>query len=187
MIADCARLGYLKETDYVVDPTYGRGTWWKVWAPTLMAASDLYEDERAPFDFTNLPYADDTFDAGVFDPPYVSQGGRDTSTVPHLTEGRYGLYAAPRTPAGVQELVNAGLTEVSRVVKPRGYILCKVKDYVSSGRYVPAQYLTTHHAVEKLALELVDTLHYLTKSVVNSQTTQVHARRNHSTLLVFRV
>ena len=33
MIADVARLGYLKDTDVILDPTYGKGAWWRVWAP----------------------------------------------------------------------------------------------------------------------------------------------------------
>ena len=37
MIADVHRLGYLKDEDHILDPTYGRGRWWRVWRPGARA------------------------------------------------------------------------------------------------------------------------------------------------------
>jgi tRNA G10 N-methylase Trm11 len=191
LIADVARLGYIKETDRVLDPTYGRGVWWKTFRPSRLHAHDLVRDG---VDFRSLPYRDDLFDVVAFDPPYVAVGGKKTSTLggPSASgEGsefhdRYGLFDAPTSPAALQELINEGLTEMHRVTKARGYVLVKCQDYISSGRL----WLGTHHTLThglSLGLSLVDRFEKL--SAVRPQPPgrrQVHARRNLSTLFVFQ-
>lgn len=183
MIEDCARLGYLKYEDRVLDPTYGRGVWWQRWRPTVLVTHDIRQDG---VDFRDLPYEDDEFDAAVFDPPYVSVGGRKTTGLPDMHD-RFGLGDAPGSPAGVQALINGGLVEVARVVKPRGLVLVKCQDYISSGKFWPGTHKTTAYALG-LGLEIVDRLEHV--AGVRPQPPgrrQVHARRNLSTLLVFRV
>jgi hypothetical protein len=83
--------------------------------------------------------------------------------------------------------MDEGLAEVARVVKPRGYILMKNQDYVSSGRVWWGTFRTAEHAAS-IGLELVDRFEHL--AGVRPQPAgrrQVHARRNLSTLFVFRV
>lgn len=75
MIADVARLGWLRESDHVLDPT---------WA----APDDPLHHDRQPIDYTAMPWADSTFDAVAFDPPYVTPGGRKTSTLPDYQDRR---------------------------------------------------------------------------------------------------
>jgi hypothetical protein len=140
LIVDCVKLGYLHDTDMILDPTYGRGVWWRKWRPTRLVAHNRGDDG---VDFRDLPYADGTFDAVAYDPPYVCIGGRKTSGIPDMHD-RYGLTAAPRTPADLQQLINAGLSEAARVVKPRGIVLCKCQDYVSSGRLWIGTHLHAH-------------------------------------------
>jgi hypothetical protein len=182
LIADMAVLGYLKADDHVLDPTFGRGLWWTVWQPKALTVHDLRLDGT---DFRNLPYDPATFNAAVYDPPYVSVGGRKTTTIPELHD-RFGLTDAPTTPAGVQQLINDGLTEVARVVKPRSNILVKCQDYVSSGKLWPGTHLTLNHAFT-LNLDLVDRLEHVGRPRPQPPgRRQVHARRNLSTLLVFR-
>jgi hypothetical protein len=182
LIADMAVLGYLKADDHVLDPTFGRGLWWTVWQPKALTVHDLRLDGT---DFRNLPYDPGTFDAAVYDPPYVSVGGRKTTTIPELHD-RFGLTDAPTTPAGVQQLINDGLTEVARVVKPRSNILVKCQDYVSSGKLWPGTHLTLNHAFT-LNLDLVDRLEHVGRPRPQPPgRRQVHARRNLSTLLVLR-
>lgn len=183
LIEAVATLGYLRYEDRVLDPTYGRGVWWGRWRPSELVTHDIRLDG---VDFRDLPHADGEFDAAVFDPPYVSVGGRKTTGLPDLHD-RFGLTDAPTSPAGVQDLINSGLGEVARVVKPRGFVLVKCQDYISSGRFWPGTHKTTAYALG-LGLEIVDRLEHL--AGVRPQPPgrrQVHARRNLSTLLVFRV
>ena len=182
LIEDVARLGYLKPTDRVIDPTYGRGVWWQRWMPAELVAHDLTMDG---VDFRHLPHDAGMFDAAAYDPPYVCVGGRATTGTAELHD-RYGLTDAPTTPGDLQELIGEVLAEVARVVKPRGIVLCKCQDYVSSGHLWPGTYYTTLHAYG-MGLRLVDRLEHL--GGIRPQPPgrrQVHALRNLSTLLVFR-
>lgn len=182
LIADCARLGYLRSEWHTLDPTYGRGIWWKLWQPDELTGHDIAQDG---VDFRDLPYDDASFDAVAFDPPYVCPGGRATSTTKEM-HGRYGMNGADfRTPAELQDIINDGLTEIARVAAPRASILVKGKDYIWSGKYWLGTHRTLTHALG-LGLELVDRLEHIGKPGPQSQTSQVHARRNLSTLFVFR-
>lgn len=181
LIAACVRLGYLRDDDAVLDPTYGRGMWWAKWRPANLTTHHRPDDGS---DFRCLPYADATFDAVAYDPPYVCQGSRTTTTVPDF-HAAYGLGDAPTTPGLLQDLINDGLTEMYRVVKPTGIVLTKCKDYVSSGHLWLGSHWTLCHALD-LGFELVDRLEHIGRPGPQSQTRQVHARRNLSTLFILR-
>jgi hypothetical protein len=198
LIADVARLGYLRDTDHVLDPTPGdAAVWWKTWRPDDLVI--LPEGS----DFRRLPYGDACFDAVAFDPPYVCTGGRETSGMKSMYE-RYGILDHPRTPEEVQQLINDGLTEMARVVKPsatramciyrpNGIVLVKCQSYVWSGRHWPGKYLTLEHALG-LGLVLEDEFTFLggvrpqpARSRSDGQPSrQHHARNNTSTLFVLR-
>lgn len=182
MIADVARLGYLKKEWKTLDPTFGKGNFWNSWRPDDLVTHDLKIDG---VDFRNLPYPDDTFDAVAFDSPYVSVGGRVTSGIPDMLDA-YGMDDAPSSPAEVQALLNTGLVEMHRVVKPKGFVLCKNQDYISSGQLFPGTHYTLCHALQ-LGFKYVDRLELV--GSIRPQPPgrrQVHARRNLSTLFVFQ-
>lgn len=200
LIVAVHRLGYLRDDDHVLDPTFGEGVWWKAWRPERLTTHHRRTDGS---DFRALPYPDAAFDAVAFDPPYVCPGGRKTSTVPDLHD-RYGMNeggaADPdfRTPAELQALINAGLTEMVRLVKPPrskhegGIVLVKCQNYIWSGELWEGAELTREHALS-LGCSVVDRLEMLvrpgpqpTTNPDGSPRRQVHARRNLSTLFVFR-
>lgn len=182
LIADVAQLGYLQKEDRILDPTFGRGLWWTQWQPAHLHKHDLLLDG---VDFRNLPYEDGYFDSIAFDPPYVSVGGRKTTTIPDF-HNRYGMTDAPSSPASLQILINEGLTEMYRLLRKRGILLCKVQDYISSGKFWDGTHWTTDHAYH-LGFEKVDRLEHMGSTRAQpSGRRQVHARRNLSTLFVFR-
>lgn len=129
-------LGYLRLFDRVIDPTYGRGAWWKEWQPSFLTHHDITQDG---VDFRKLPEDDASFDVAAFDPPYVCTGGRETSTIGEFND-RYGLKDAPRTPQALAEMNADGLAECRRVVKPGGLVLAKTANYVWSGKLFPGAY-----------------------------------------------
>ena len=184
LIADLVGVHQLDSYTKWIDPTYGRGTWWTIWQPDNLATHDLAEDG---VDFRQLPYPDSTFDAAAFDPPYVSRGGRTTAGAALTdTNDRYGLVDAPRTPAGVQQLINDGLTELHRVVKHRGLVLVKCQDYITSGGFWPGAILTVNHALSA-GFRLVDRAVFVQQSVrPQPHDSQKHLRRNVSDLLILR-
>jgi hypothetical protein len=198
LIADVHQLGYLRDDDHVLDPTYEKGTWWNRWRPEKLTTHHRTKDGS---DFRSLPYPDGNFDAVAFDPPYVCPGGRKTSTIQPMFD-RYGMNEGGaedpdfRTPAELQQIINDGLNEMSRVVQtslrralhptaPNGIVLVKCKDYIWSGQLWTGTHHTLTHALN-LGLILEDRLEHIGTPGPQSQTRQVHARRNLSTLLVLR-
>jgi len=127
----------------VMDVTYGRGIWWKVWRPDGLITHDLRQDG---VDFRHLPEPDHALDVVAYDPPYVSAGGRATTTIRDMHD-RFGLTDAPRSPAEMQVLINEGLDEVHRTLRPGGLALVKCCNYVSSGHLWPGTFYTLEHAL----------------------------------------
>lgn len=152
LIAEAARLGYLgDEASTVLDTTYGRGLFWTRYRPPgLIVSAD---------DFRNLSRPDRSIDVVVFDPPYISTGNRDTSSVPDLYD-RFGLGELTGWHA-IRRLIDDGLAECARVVARRGFVLVKCMDYVESGRKVWNTF-HVHAEAERLGLRMVDRFHHLT-------------------------
>ena len=184
LIADVAALDYLRPTDHVLDPTFGRGTWWNLWRPERLTTHDLRQDG---VDFRQLPEQDAMFDAVAFDPPYMAPGGRKTSTLGDFND-RFGTHTAARTPRENQEVINAGLKEMLRVVKGGGVVLVKCCDYVNGGKLFPGTHLTLTAALD-LGFRLADRLEHVGKNPrpqpPRQSVRQLHARRN-LTLFVLR-
>lgn len=177
LMVDVASLGYLP--DPVLDPTYGLGAFWKIYRPDGLAAHDL-DPEKAPdgpMDFTALAYPDATFEAVVFDPPYKLNG-----TPTESVDARYGVHVV-RSWQDRHALIRAGIVECARVLRPGGYLLLKCQDQVCSGR-VRWQTREFADTAEAAGCRLVDRFDLLGGRAQPSGRRQVHARRNHSTLLV---
>jgi hypothetical protein len=188
LIRDVARLRYLRKDWVTLDPTYGRGNWWKLWRPDTLICHDLYNLDG--IDFRQLPEPDECFDAIAYDPPYVSVGGRKTTSMPGMHDA-YGLTAAPRTPAELQTMIDDGLKEMMRVLKPGGVCLVKCQDYVSSGKLWIGTHHTLTHALD-VGFRCVDRFEHIgtprpqpkRKRADGERVRQHHARRNLSTLFV---
>ena len=179
LIADCARLGYLRSDWLTLDPTYGRGTFWKEWQPTVLFRADLnpLSEDVEKLDFTLLPYPNRFFGAVVFDPPY-KLNGTDQG------EGeRYGVHHVA-TRDERMGLIRRGLIECARVLGD-GFLLVKCQDQVNGGK-VRWQTLQIAEWARREGLGLVDRFDLLSYRPQPEGRRQVHARRNASTLLVFK-
>lgn len=199
LIQTCADLGYLRPADYVLDPTFEKGIWWKRWRPARLEARIRAEDG---FDFRDMDYPEDHFDAVAYDPPYVCPGGRATSTLPELHD-RYGMDGEFKSPEELQRLINQGLSECYRVVKPaarrdltedrpNGIVLVKCQDYNWGGRLWEGATFTRNHAVN-IGFVVEDRLEMIGSARAQPKTNpdgsprrQVHSQRNLSTLFVLR-
>lgn len=184
LLAACAEL-WIDEADLVVDATYGLGNFWTVVRPRRLVAHDIDPTKGDGVDFRALPEADGSVDVLVLDPPYIAQGGRDTSTVPDMLN-RYGLVEVPKTTRELELYIAAGIGEARRVLAPSGRLIVKCMDYINGGRLVKGR----HHVVttaEAHGLEQVDEfIHHSGCGPQPPGRAQVHSRRSHSFLCVFQ-
>lgn len=164
---------------WTCDLTYGRGLWWKKWRPETLT----------PYtgDFRGTGFPSDFFDTVAYDPPYISMGGRATSGITDFMD-RFGLETVPKSPQLLQEeIIEPGLDEAARIVKPGGTILVKTMDYISSGKYQPAAHWTREYAESIGLTEVCTFLMVKAKGGPQPQhARQVHPRNNWSMLVVLR-
>jgi len=175
MIRDVATLGYL-DGPIVVDATWGRGAFWTYFKPDALLVHDIRVDG---VDFRNLPEATGSVDALVLDPPYRLNGRPDAAF-----DERYGT-DEPTDWRDRMALIFEGITEAARVLNDAGYLLLKCQDQVCSGHVRWQTIEFTNHA-RWLGLGLVDSFLIIGGRPQPPGTRQVHARRNYSTLLVFK-
>lgn len=155
LVHAAARLGHLRPTDRVLDVTYGKGVWWRVWRPTggQLYKSDLHDRTGGPdvavHDFRCLPYPGGMFDAVAYDPPYGLRGTVNESN------GGYGLEGDYLSVDARHELMRDGLTECARVASRR--VLMKVQPQVCSGQVWWQDRIFADHG-EQCGLVLVERL-----------------------------
>lgn len=181
LIAAAAELDYLRSEWRTLDPTFGLGVFWSIWRPDRLVAHDI-DPTKSPtgtsVDATNLPYEDRSFDAVVIDGPYKLNG-----TPTEAVDSRYGV----QVPARWQDrmaLLGRMLAEGARVLGD-GCLLFKCQDQVCSGKVRWQTHVFTAQA-EGLGLGLVDRLDMISYRPQPDGTRQVTARRNTSSLLVFK-
>jgi len=190
MIRDIARVGWLHEDDIVLDPTYGRGTFWSEWEPKHLTRSDARPsaDNVMRLDFRHLPFPGRSYDVVVFDPPYKLNGRPDAAV-----DERFGVHERA-TVAQRMGLIFAGLDEAMRIASSR--ILVKCQDQVCNGQMHWQTDEITQHVTRPfpgptpVALPVphwrkADRFDFLGFREQPFGRSQQHARANYSTLLVF--
>ena len=185
LVEQCAHLGYLRADDLTLDATFGLGRFWARWAPDRLIACDLDPTRAsdAVCDFTALPFPDGTFDTVVFDPPYKLNGSSH-GRGPASCDADYGVGGPAVRWQDRMQLCRDGITEAVRVTRPGGRVLVKCQDQVCSGQVRWQTIDFANHAMS-LGCRLVDRFDLLSYRPQPEGRRQVHARRNHSTLLVF--
>jgi hypothetical protein len=191
---------WVKPDDEVLDLTYGRGLFWTVYEPANLVTNDIATDADLAYDYRALPHwMAQWCDVVVFDPPYISTGGVRTSTLERNRKGdlspdfydRYGIGGASGWQAVFADIA-LGMANAERALRPGGRLLVKTCDYVESG----ARRWARRHVediAESLGMTKVDEfIHHSgtgpqpTTNRDGSPRRQVHSRRAHSFLLIFR-
>lgn len=179
LIADVAKLGYIHGA--VLDMTYGLGNFWNDYKPKSLVMNDLNQDKGA----THVDYRNPApdfwryqFDTVVFDPPYKLNG---TPT----DDDRYGV-DEQETTQGRMSNIFCGLEFARQCLADGGYLLVKCQDQVVSGK-VYWQTMEIIKFVNEGGNDLIDRfdMTYVPRPQPAGRR-QVHARRNGSTLLVFK-
>lgn len=178
LIAGAAALGYIEGR--CLDLTYGEGAFWRTYRPEDLCTNDLLKPADFHYDGRATGFDDKTFDTVVWDPPYKLAGGRGWGD--NAMDGLYGteVYASRQS---VHTLLNDGVTEAVRL--SRRWVLVKCQDQVNAGKIRWQTDEVTAHALS-LGLEKVDSMMLRRWRPQPAGRRQLHARRNYSTLLVFR-
>lgn len=180
----------------IADITYGKGVFWK-----NIDAGDyqlLPSDIADGVDCRNLPYEDGSFDAVVFDPPYMegfyrqenrtkAGDGTHNSFREHYSNGD----EAPKPQgakwhAAVLEMYNEGGKEANRILKDRGVLIVKCQDEVSANRQnlTHVEIIVSFGEIGFFCKDLFVVVRP-NKPGMSRVLNQVHARKNHSYFLVF--
>lgn len=168
---------YVRPGAKIADVTYGKGVFWH---KVDVTAYDLHAtDIQTGVDFQHLPYADASFDAVVFDPPYMTGGSnvKDSLNKCYRNEGLVGH-------ENVMAMYLAGILEARRVLVRNGILFVKCQPTVvdHKQKMTHVQIMTV---LPMIGFQIEDefVLHQTTTPLMRHKTQQ-HARKNHSYLLV---
>ena len=179
----------------VADVTFGSGVFWK---NVDLTSYDLTQSDIASgVDCRNLPYADESYDVVVLDPPYMegllrnnknhkAGGGSHSAFREYYSNGNEQNHEGPKWHGAVTDLYYKAGAEGLRVLKDNGVMIVKCQDEVSANR----QWLThveiiNHYTQLGFYIKDLFVVVRQNKAVISRLKKQVHARKNHSYFLVF--
>jgi len=178
----------------IADVTYGTGVFWK--NVDLSRYELISSDVATGVDCRALPYAPESLDAVVLDPPYMEgllrpnkehkAGGGAYSAFREYYSNGDEVSTGPKWHAAVSDLYYKAGAEAFRVLKDNGVMIVKCQDEVSANR----QWLThveiiNHYEALGFYTKDLFVVVRLNKAGISRLKKQVHARKNHSYFLVF--
>jgi hypothetical protein len=185
LISEVAKL-YFTPGMRIADVTYGRGNFWRnidINQYDFHPSDIMMESDPTGIDFRDLPYASNSFDVIVLDPPYVH------SACSFRINATYNNKIIAGDFDTVLQLYCNGIQEARRVLKHKGLLLVKCQDIVE-GRMQRWSHIILKNFAEKNRFKAID-LFVLHQNGVpiprNTMGRQIHARRNHSYLWIFRL
>lgn len=178
----------------IADVTYGKGVFWRDVDRSRyrVQASDL----KSGVDCRRLPYADESIDCIVLDPPYMeglfrragsqlAGGGSHAAFRNHYSNGRRTV-GGPKYHEAVLDLYYRAGEEAQRVLRPGGVLIVKCQDEVSANRQrlTHVEIINRYEAHGFYTKDLFVVVRQ-NRPAVSRLKKQAHARKNHSYFLVF--
>ena len=179
---------YIGRRSVVADITFGKGVFWK--------GIDTSQFDFRPTDLSTgtdcrkLPYADESIDCVVFDPPYMHTPGGSAHVGHQNFETYYRNNGAASKPGvkyheAVLDLYFETGREVWRVLKKNGIFIVKCQDEVCANQQrLTHVEIINHYATLGLITEDLFVLIRNGKPGMSRVAKQVHARKNHSYFII---
>jgi len=176
---------YLKPGDWICDPTWGKGVFWKKvnLSHYTLTASDKVTCPNAPWDCRHLPHSARFFDVVVLDLPYAHNPGQ------MIVDGNYknaqttkGMYHVD-----IMRMYFDSMREAKRILKPEGMLWVKTQDEVESS-FQRWSHIEIYLMAVKLGFFGKDLFVLMQQNrPVIQHKRQQHARKCHSYLWVFKL
>lgn len=184
----------LQKTErFDVDLTYGRGKFYRNDVPQPRLKFDRWPAVSGvvPSDAARVPIPDGSVKSVVFDPPFLATKGPSTrkkgpiSPAPGANQmiNSFGRFD---TEGQLFEFYGLALRECWRILEPKGFLVVKTQDKVSSGRQYWSHVWFANEA-ERLGFYLKDLFVLLAKSRMTPAwqlANQQHARKFHAYFLL---
>jgi tRNA G10 N-methylase Trm11 len=168
---------YVKPGAKIADVTYGKGVFWR---HVDVTAYDLHpSDIETGKDFHHLPYPDASFEAVVFDPPYMNGGGNVKESINDCYRNEGNM-----SHENVMAIYLSGILEARRVLVRHGILFIKCQPAVADHKQ-KLTHVQIATVLPMIGLQIEDefVLRQATVPLMRHKTQQ-HARKNHSYLLV---
>lgn len=181
-------LNLYKIDRFEVDPCYSKGNFYKREVPEPKYCFDIapQNDDVIKADARELPFAPGTVKSLIFDPPFLATKGPSLkqADASNLILKRFSVF--PTEPELFKFYWQA-LKHFYDILAPKGFLIVKCQDKVSSGK----QYFS-HIYIHNMALELgfypkdLFVLHNKSKMIGKWGGNQVHAFKFHSFFWIFK-
>lgn len=167
------------------DPTYSKGVFYRNFPePSLKFDLMPQSPDVQQADCRALPLVDSSVSSIMFDPPFVMSGDAHKANPTGKITSRFSCFQNYKE---LMALYRPALVELYRILKPKGILVFKCQDSVSSGK----QYLTHADVIQwaqQTGFYSKDVFVLISSGVIIDQTkwlNQQHARKAHSYFLVF--
>lgn len=175
------------EPGRILDATVNVGRFWRGSSRNVIGVDiDARFKPTLVADNMQMPFANESFDVVVYDPPHIPNQGKDRTKD---FNKRFGLVLKSSSENGYNfsHLYPPFVSEAYRVLRPEGILFCKITDYIHNHRYQWA-HLEFIRAATAVGFCPCDCIVKIRKGPITSPRwkTAHHARRHHSYWLIFR-
>jgi hypothetical protein len=120
---------YLNNKGFILDPTYGRGNFYKDFKqPTYRFDIKPQSEGVEKFSSTNLPIKDNSIQSICFDPPFLIGYGNCKANK-NISAMRFGIFPYYRD---LMKYYEDSAMEFSRILKMGGILAWKCQDYATN-------------------------------------------------------
>ena len=171
-----------------VDPTYSKGNFYKNKIAEPLHKFDLYpkHEDVIKSCASDLPLESESVETIMFDPPFLATKGKSLKAKRgNIINKRFGVFENEKT---LHLFYCKSIHEFYRILKPKGILIFKCQDKVSSGKQYFSHCFIKEEA-EKAGFYSKDLFVLLAKNRIVAdwqKKNQQHARKYHSYFWVFQ-